>query len=89
MGSMVRLAQCYRCRRLFDARKREERYCPDCAAEIKARFDLPSLSHIPWAALVVMGAILYFVLIRSRDPVTALLAVVLVGVFAVWRLGRS
>ncbi|PZN10745.1 MAG: hypothetical protein DIU69_06690 [Bacillota bacterium] len=40
------LAQCYRCRRTFEADRRGARYCPDCEREQRKRFRvLPGGRH--------------------------------------------
>lgn len=85
----VHLAQCYRCRRLFNPRGKNQPYCPECAAELQERYRLSRFKNVPWGPLAIVGVILYFLASRSRDPLSVLLALVAVGAFIVFRYARS
>ncbi|HEY8449303.1 MAG TPA: hypothetical protein VIL95_02380 [Bacillota bacterium] len=79
-----RLAQCYRCRRVFAARGRE-RFCPDCAAAMR-RFRFWTRPAEGWGAVAVFAGLAALLLLQGRPLVPTLLAV---GAVALWYLARS
>ena len=80
-----RLAQCYRCRRLF-APRGDERYCPDCAAEYRRRGLLgDSLGSRRRPLAIVLGGVGLLVLLQGADLLPTLLALGLVAAWYVYR----
>lgn len=79
-----RLAQCYRCRRLFSPRG-DERYCPDCAAEYRRRGLLGDSRWGSWRPLaVVLGGAGLLVLLQGGEVVPTLVALALVAAWYVY-----
>lgn len=79
-----RLAQCYRCRRIFEARG-DQRYCPDCAEDLRSRQSRVWQSWRPFA--LVVGGIVAILLLQGTSPLVALLSAAALAAWYVYVQG--
>ncbi len=92
MAEVTRLAQCYRCRRVFVARP-GERYCPNCRRELarernRRRLGLgASVTSRSWAPIMWVAALTVVGALVGHPYIGALAGVAIVGVRR-FRLGR-